>query len=86
MGPTFHRHAGYVATWPVDPLWQGKTMAGDDVTVYALEWRNPHPDREIQSIRIAAADPDAEVALMVLGMTTLGPAAGEPIAGPAGPG
>ncbi|MFC1525738.1 family 20 glycosylhydrolase [Candidatus Latescibacterota bacterium] len=72
LGPTFHRHAGYVATWPVDPLWQGKTAAGDDVTVYAMEWTNPHPDRELRSIRIAASDPDAEVALMVLGITVVG--------------
>jgi len=72
LGPTFHRHAGYVATYPVDALWQGKTATGEDVTVYAMEWTNPHPDREVRSIRIAAADADAEVALMVVGMTVVG--------------
>jgi len=72
LGPTFHRHAGYVATYPVDPLWQGKTAAGDDVTVYAMEWTNPHPGRQVRSIRIAAADPDAEVALVVVGITVVG--------------
>jgi len=72
LGPTFHRHAGYVATWPVDPLWQGKTVVGEDVTVYALEWTNPHPEREIRSVRVAAAEADAEVALAVLGVTVVG--------------
>ena len=72
LGPTFHRHAGYVATWAVDPLWQGKTAAGEDVTVYAMEWTNPHPEREVRSIRVAAADPDAPVALAVLGITVVG--------------
>ena len=73
LGPTFHRHAGYVATWPVDPLWQGKTATGEDITLYAMEWTNPHPGKEIRSIRVAAADPDAEVALLVLGITVVGP-------------
>ena len=72
LEPTFHRHAGYVATYPVDPLWQGKTATGEDVTVYAMEWTNPYPEREVRSIRIAAADADAEVALMVVGMTVVG--------------
>ena len=71
LGPTFHRHAGYVATYPVDPLWQGKTATGDDVTVYAMEWTNPHPERQVRCIRIEAADMDAEVALMVVAITVL---------------
>ena len=71
MGPTFHRHAGYVATYPVDPVWQGKTANGEDVTVYACEWTNPHPERALRAIRIATADVDAEVALMVLAMTVV---------------
>ncbi|MFH1569767.1 MAG: beta-N-acetylhexosaminidase, partial [Gemmatimonadota bacterium] len=74
LGPTFHRHAGYVATWPVDPLWQGKAATGEDVTVYALEWTNPHPERAVRGLTIAAADADAAVALVVVGVTALGAA------------
>ncbi|MFA6108787.1 MAG: family 20 glycosylhydrolase [Candidatus Latescibacterota bacterium] len=69
LGPTFHRHAGYVATWPVDPLWQGKTAMGEDITIYAMEWTNPHPDREMLAVNIVAKNTDAEVALILVGMT-----------------
>lgn len=69
LGPTFHRHAGYVATWPVDPLWQGKTALGEDITIYAMEWTNPHPDRELLAVNIVAEETDAEVALILVGMT-----------------
>ena len=68
LGPTFHRHAGYVATYPVDPLWQGKTAGGEDVTLYGMEWVNPHPEREVQSVYIRAAEASA-AALIVAGIT-----------------
>ena len=72
MGARFHRHAGYVATWPCDPFWQGKTSTGEDITIYLLEWTNPRPDSEIGSITIEAAEADADVALLVLAITLVG--------------
>lgn len=66
---TFHRHAGYIATYPVDPFWQGKTPLGQDVTLYGLEWTHPHPDRPIRAIRIAATEIRTDASLIVIAMT-----------------
>ncbi len=71
LEPTFYRHAGYVATYPVDPLWQGKTPAGEDVTVYALEWANPRPERPLASLRLSARSIPGEVALAVVGIAAV---------------
>jgi len=65
----FHRHAGYMATYPVDPLWQGKTAAGEDVTLYSLEWANPYHDREVRSLRIRALENGTNASLIVAGIT-----------------
>jgi hypothetical protein len=43
--------------------------------LYTLRWPNPHPEKTIRAIRLAAADPDQEVTLGILAMT-LRPAAG----------
>ena len=64
-----HRHGGYVGTYPADPMWQGKTPAGEDVTLYGLEWVNPHPEAEIRAIRVCASDAASDAALMVVGIT-----------------
>jgi hypothetical protein len=69
LGPTFHRHAGYVATYPVDPLWQGKTAGGEDVTLYGLEWRNPRPGVEIDSVRIEAVEGESDASLILVAIT-----------------
>jgi hypothetical protein len=71
MGPTAYRHAGYVATYPVDPLWQGKTAAGEDVTLYGMEWTNPHPEKEVASVRIGSADSGTDASLMVAAITAV---------------
>jgi hypothetical protein len=71
LGPRFHRHAGYVATYPVDPLWQGKTAQGEDVTVYGLEWTNPHPAKEVRSVLIRAVDAGSNTSLIVAGITVI---------------
>ena len=71
LGPTAHRHAGYVATYPVDPLWQGKTINGEDVTLYGMEWNNPHPEKELASVRIVSADSGTDASLLVAGITAV---------------
>jgi hypothetical protein len=69
LGSRFFRHAGYVATYPVDPLWQGKTARGEDVTLYGLEWVNPRPEVELCCVRIEALDSGSDAALVVAGIT-----------------
>ena len=69
LGHTHHRHAGYVATYPVDPLWQGKTAGGEDVTLYGLEWVNPRPEVEVRSVEIAAVEAGTAASLIVAGIT-----------------
>jgi hypothetical protein len=68
-----HRHAGYVATYPADPYWQGKTAHGEDVTLYGLEWVNPHPEREIASIRVEAGEGAGDAALLLVAATAIVP-------------
>jgi len=74
LGHRFHRHAGYVATYPVDPLWQGKTPLGEDVTLYGLEWTNPHPEKQVRSVSIVAVDSGTNASLLVAGITAIKPA------------
>jgi hypothetical protein len=64
-----HRHAGYVATYPVDPYWQGKTPAGADVTLYGLEWANPRPQQEIRAIETEAGEGAGDAALLLAAVT-----------------
>ena len=71
LGPTAFRHAGYVATYPVDPLWQGKTANGEDVTLYGMEWTNPHPEKQVASVRIVSADSGTDASLVVAGIAAV---------------
>jgi hypothetical protein len=71
LGHRFHRHAGYVATYPVDPLWQGKTAGGEDVTLYGLEWANPYPEKVVESIRVEAVESGTTASLIVAGIALL---------------
>ena len=64
-----HRHGGYIGTYPADPMWQGKTSAGQDVTIYGLEWVNPYPETEIRAIRVCASDAASDAGMMVVGIT-----------------
>ena len=65
----FHRHAGYIGTYPSDPMWQGKTVDGRDVTLYGLEWRNPRSDKKIHSVRVVAAEAGSDAALIVVAIS-----------------
>jgi hypothetical protein len=71
LGHRAHRHAGYVATYPVDPLWQGKTALGEDVTLYGMEWINPCSEKEVRSVRIASVDTRTNASLVVAGITVV---------------
>jgi hypothetical protein len=55
----------------VDPFWQGKTVDGEDVTLYGMEWANPHPEKEVSSVRIVSADSGTDASLLVAGITAL---------------
>jgi len=47
----YYRHNGYSATYFVDGL-EGKTDNGEPVTVYRYEWRNPSPEKTIESVTL----------------------------------
>ncbi|MBT4500433.1 MAG: hypothetical protein HOC74_22080, partial [Gemmatimonadetes bacterium] len=62
---------GYVATYPVDPLWQGKSARGEDITLYGMEWSNPHPEKDVASVRIIAVDSATDASLVVAGIVAV---------------
>ncbi len=64
-----HRHRGYVGTYPSVAAWQGKTPSGEDVTLYGFEWANPHPEKEIKTLRIKADDSATDAALITAAVT-----------------
>jgi hypothetical protein len=41
--------------WAV-PAWEGRDEGQRPVTLWAYEWANPHPEREIASVQLRAAD------------------------------
>lgn len=46
----YYSHLGYVGTWFSDPIYEGKTEAGDDITVSGYLWENPYPKKKIARI------------------------------------
>ncbi|MBN1669799.1 MAG: family 20 glycosylhydrolase [Kiritimatiellae bacterium] len=38
------------------PVWLGNTRSGQDITLYAYEWVNPHPEKEIAGIDFLTRD------------------------------
>ncbi len=65
------RHSGYVATYPALSFWQGKTPCGEDVTLYGFEWVNPHPEREVVRLEIAALPDSGDAALLLVAATAV---------------
>jgi len=45
------RHEGYTATCYSEPI-TGKTMNGEDYTLYARPWRNPNPEKMIEKVTL----------------------------------
>ena len=66
-----HRHTGYIGTYPSDAYWQGKMICGEDVTIYGLEWANPHPEKKIKTLHIKAAPTALDTALITVGITAV---------------
>ena len=60
----YHRHTGYIGTWFSDlTLWE-KDGRGEDLTLTAFIWENPHPEKEIEKITYSSREGDfAEVIL-----------------------
>ncbi len=50
MPQQFYRHNGYVGTWFTDPVYAGKSLSGDDLTVSGFVWENPYPKKKIATI------------------------------------
>jgi hypothetical protein len=60
-----------VATYPVDPLWQGKTACGEDVTLYGLEWVNPRPAVTVKAVSITSTEAETSASLLVVAVSTV---------------
>ncbi len=58
MPQEFYRHNGYVGTWFTDPVYVGKSITGDDLTVSGFVWENPYPKKKIASIEYRAIEND----------------------------
>ena len=46
----YYNHFGYVGTWFADPVLEGKTADGADMTVLGYVWENPRPNTPITRI------------------------------------
>ena len=55
----YYRHEGYVCTWMADPVVCCRTDNGTPVTLYALEWENPFPQKKILRIHCAESEESA---------------------------
>ncbi len=64
-----HRHAGYIATYLVDPMIQGKTAGGEDFTLLGLEWSNPTPEKQIRALRIVGPETATDSSLLLVAVT-----------------
>jgi len=45
--------------------WRGRTPKLDTISVYMMEWHNPHPERAVEQIIIRSAPHQAPVVLAV---------------------
>lgn len=66
----YYRHNGYVGTWFIDPVYSGKTAAGEDMTVTGFLWENPHPEKQIASIEYRGCE-DEYCTLVLAGIKGL---------------
>ncbi|MHB0878446.1 MAG: family 20 glycosylhydrolase [Anaerolineae bacterium] len=53
--------------WAV-PAWEGRDRSREPVTLWAHEWTNPHPDKQVTSLslRYGAGRPNEEIALVAV--------------------
>ena len=66
----YYRHEGYVCTWESDPVDGGHTADGAPINLYALTWRNPHPEKVITSVR-CAEHADSAAGLLLCGIDVM---------------
>lgn len=59
----YYRHQGYISTYFSDPV-MDKDLNGNDLTIYAYEWINPHSHKEIDHI-LAESHKDADTSYYV---------------------
>ncbi|NMA96353.1 MAG: family 20 glycosylhydrolase, partial [Clostridiales bacterium] len=60
----YYRHQGYVGTYFADPFIRANTRDGEDVSIFAYEWVNPHREKSITSIELVkSGDTDSFVIL-----------------------
>lgn len=52
----YFRHNGYVGTFSADPVVLGKTDCGEDITLLAYPWENPHPEKAVVKLEYTAVD------------------------------
>ncbi len=49
-----------------EPAWEGRDEGGRPITLYRYEWINPHPGKEISSVRLRLAGAEGEIHLLAL--------------------
>ncbi len=54
----YYNHFGYVGTWFSDPVYEGKTEAGEDMAVTGYVWENPSPEKKIAHITYTPSEDD----------------------------
>ena len=66
----YYRHEGYVCAWEADPVEVEPSADGTPMTLYALTWRNPHPEKVIASVR-CAEHADSAAGLLLCGIDVM---------------
>ena len=66
----YYRHEGYVCAWYADPVTVGRTADGKPITLYTLDWRNPHPEKKIASITCSESA-DSAAGIVLFGVSLL---------------
>jgi hypothetical protein len=69
MTSPIYRHQGYIGTYLADAAIRTKSPRGEDVTLYAYEWLNPHSGRRITSVRLSATDAAGDCMVIVAALT-----------------
>jgi hypothetical protein len=58
-------------TW-TQPAWEGRDREGKRVTLWAHEWVNPHPEKQIASVRLEYSGGKSDEAVVLLALSALG--------------
>ena len=66
----YFRHNGYVGTYFSNPEVIAKTDCGEDLTLLAYPWDNPHPDKKIEKIVYKPMDKNVHPVLTKAAMLT----------------